>query len=388
LVLGLFVFVAHTNETLIPCISAQVLLFCSSKSNKMKKATLTVFFTYLFISLCAQRVDLDRFNFTVSYRDFPDEPLPPAYKTFNVRIEAAPSLGLGYTTSSLENMINIEGMKKVTGTGHVTILCILDDIVFEKGGTKERVDVRKDRQGVESRRSYFSSEMVYSFSARASVYDYKGNTILSNYILSSRDDRRMYKTPEYANPVEVANYCNNNILEIKSNLAKQLVNGAVSNLNATLNTRYGYTIQRVNDIFWILNNKKHPEYAEHQKAWNNFKNAVVMINANEPLDKVREKMKPVIDYFEKLKTVYTASDKEGRKLRYASYYNLAKIYLYLDDPASAMKEADALAMNDYDESDGRNLRVVAERLDEQLKKNNASTRHFAVNSDKYEPPVK
>jgi hypothetical protein len=342
----------------------------------------------IFASVFAQRVDLDRFNFTASFRDFPDEPLPNEYKTYNIRIEASPSLGLGYSASNLENLINIEGLKKVTGTGHITIIAMLDDIVIEKTETKERVQVTKDKNNVEISKSFFSTEMTYSFSARATVYDYKGNTVVSNYILFDRESKRSYKTPEFSNPVDAANNFNNKALETKANLAKQLVNGAVSNLNSYLNTNYGYAIQKVNDIFWVLNNKKHPEYGEQQKAWNNFKNAIVLMNPDEPLDKVKEKLKPVIAYYDKVKTIYTGTDKEARKLRYASYYNLAKIYLYLDDPTSAMREADALAMNDFDESDGRNLRAVAENLDEQLKKNNASTRHFPVVISSFQPPVK
>lgn len=354
----------------------------------MKKLILVFSTLLIFASVFGQRVDLDRFNFTASYRDFPDEPLQNEYKTYNVRVEAAPSLGLGYSVVNLENLINIEGLKKVTGTGHVTIIAILDDIVIERTEAKERVQVTKDKQGIEIRKSYFATEMIYSFSARATVYDYKGNTVTSNYVLSDRENKRTYKTPEYSNPVDAANNFNNKILETKANLSKQLVNGAISNLNSYLNTNYGYAIQKVNDIFWVLNNKKHPEYSEQQKAWNNFKNAIILMNPDEPLDKVKEKLKPVIAYYEKVKNIYTASDKEGRKLRYASFYNLAKIYLYLDDPASAMREADALAMNDYDESDGRNLRAVAESLDEQLKKNNASSRHFPVVISSFQPPVK
>jgi len=354
----------------------------------MKKIIFSLFTFAFYITLFGQRVDLDRFNFTASYRDFPDDPLPVAYKTFNVRIEAAPSLGLGYTVASLENIVRIEGLKKVTGTGHVTILAILDDIIFEKSETKERIEIKKDKQGVEIRKSYFSMEMTYSFGARASVYDYKGNTVLSNYVLSEREDKKVYRTQEFANPIDALNSFNTKILEIKSNLAKQLVSGAISNLNGALNTRYGYSIQRVNDIFWVLNNKKHPEYGEQQKAWNNFKNAIILMNPDEALDMVKERMKPVIDYYEKVKKIYSGSDKEARKLRYASYYNLAKVYLYLDDPASAIREADALSMNDYDESDGRMLRSIAESLDEQLKKNNTSTRHFPVDIARYEPPVK
>ena len=84
----------------------------------MKKIILGLSIPFLCATIFAQRVDLDRFNFTATYRDFPDEPLPAPYKTFNVRIEAAPSLGLGYTSANLENIINIEGLKKVSGTGH------------------------------------------------------------------------------------------------------------------------------------------------------------------------------------------------------------------------------------------------------------------------------
>ena len=73
----------------------------------MKKPILVLCTSLLFVSAFAQRVDLDRFNFTASYRDFPNEPLPIEYKTYNVRIEASPSLGLGYTAANLENMINI-----------------------------------------------------------------------------------------------------------------------------------------------------------------------------------------------------------------------------------------------------------------------------------------
>jgi hypothetical protein len=362
--------------------------FVSQNPILMKKLILVLCISLLITSLFGQRVDLDRFNFTASYRDFPDEPLPMEYKTYNVRIEAVPSLGLGYSASNLENLIDIEGLKKVNGTGHITILAMLDDIVIEKTETKERIQITKDKQNVEIRKSFFSTEMTYSFSARATIYDYKGNTVTSNYILFERETKRTYKTPEFSNPVDAANNFNNKILETKSNLAKQLVNGAISNLNSYLNTNYGYAIQKVNDIFWVLNNKKHPEYGEQQKAWNNFKNAIVLMNPDEPLDKVREKLKPVIAYYDKVKTIYSGSDKEARKLRYASYYNLAKIYLYLDDPMAAMREADALAMNDYDESDGRNLRAVAENLDEQLKKNNASTRHFPVVISSFQPPVK
>ncbi len=347
---------------------------------------LIAIFSILFIQ--AQRVDLDRFNFSVSYRDFPSDPLPGEFKTYNVRVEASPSLGMGYTAQNLSQEIQIEGLKNVEGTGHVTILLIMDDIIFEKTSTNERIHTSKDKQGNEIKKSYFSTALVYSFSARMSVYDYRGSTLINNRILFDRNSKRTYKTPESSSADEATGYFTGKSSEIRTSLARQMVTGVISQANDWLNTEYGFPVRRVNDILWILNNKRHRSYRDQQKAWMDFRNAIVYLNENESVSTAKEKLQPVITYFEKAKKQYTGSDKESRKMRYASYYNLAKIYIYLDEPEKAIVEADALAMNDYDERDGRTLRAVAEALAEKLRKNNASTRHFEVATAGFEPPVK
>jgi hypothetical protein len=353
----------------------------------MKKLFSLPGFILLISAVCAQRVDLDRFNFNVSYRDFPESPLPEAYKTYNVRLEASTSLGLGYSTQNLEDNIMIEGLRKVPGTGHITALLIMDDLVFERPETVERVETSKDKQGKEIKRSFFSTRLIYSFAARLSVYDYKGNTFVSNKILFDRSNRGAYKTPESNSTEEATTWYTNKFNDARSSIAGQVTATVVAQTNQWLNEQYGFPIRRVNDILWILNNRRHKAYADQQKAWSDFKNAIVLMNANEPLDKVKQKMKPVIDYFEKVKKEYTSFDKEDRKMRYASYYNLAKIYLYLDEPEKAMTEADALAMNDFDERDGKMLHDVAALLADKLQKNNADSRHFAVNVNEYASPV-
>lgn len=354
----------------------------------MKNYYLVLVFAFITSTITAQRVDLDKFNFSVSYRDFPVNPLPEDYKTYNVRIEASPSLGLGYTTQNMSNDFFIEGLKRVEGTGHITVLLMLDDIIFEKSEMKERVQTTKDKQGNEVKKSFFSTEMVYSFAARMSVYDYKGMTIENSKVLEDRSYKRTYKTPESNSEADASGYYANKSNEIRTTLAKQVAAGAINEAAQWLNNEYGFPVRRVNDILWILNNKRHSSYRDHQKAWNDFKSAIVMINENESLDAAKEKMQPVIAYFEKAKKQYNGTDKESRKMRYASYYNLAKIYLYLDEPEKAMVEADALSMNDYDEKDGRYLHAAAEALQDKLRKNNADTRHFIVKADSYESPLK
>ncbi len=353
----------------------------------MKKLVTFLALTLIISITYAQRVDLDRFNFTVSYRDFPENPLPGAYKTYNVRLEASPSLGLGLAAENLTNNIDIEGLKKVDGTGHITILLMLDDMVFEKPENIETIKTSRDKEGHEIKKSLFSTKMAYSFAARMSVYDYRGNTIVNNQVLFDRNNKRFYQTPEKNSPEEVSAYLNNKISEIRSNIVNQLALVIAAQANNQLNAQYGYPARRANDILWILNNKRHKSYRDHQKAWNQFKEAISLVNPNDPLDIVKKKMQPVIDYFEKVKKQYMTSSKEDRKMRYASYYNLAKIYLYLDEPEKAIIEADALAMNNFDERDGRALRQEAEFLENKLRKNNADTRHFAIDINGYASPL-
>ena len=112
----------------------------------------------------------------------------------------------------------------------------------------------------------------------------------------------------------------------------------------------------------------------------NTKQAMFQMNAEEPLDDVKKSLGPVIKYYESIKKKYSSNSKADRKMRYASYFNLAKIYYYLDEPDAAMREAGELSMNEYDEKDGKRLEAMATELKTILKLNKFHSRHFASKS--------
>ena len=51
----------------------------------------------------------------------------------------------------------------------------------------------------------------------------------------------------------------------------------------------------------IIGNKKHPEYEDHRKAFQQLTEVLFTMNANQSIEGVREQLKPVIDYFESIK---------------------------------------------------------------------------------------
>lgn len=108
--------------------------------------------------------------------------------------------------------------------------------------------------------------------------------------------------------------------------------------------------------------------------------------ANTSIEPAREQLKPVIEYFERIKTEYTSNSKHDRKLRYASYFNLAVLYYYLDDPQKMMKEANCLVLNDYDTRDGKALEYSATGLKNLFQQANIYTRHFSIDTNTFKGP--
>ena len=104
------------------------------------------------------------------------------------------------------------------------------------------------------------------------------------------------------------------------------------------------------------------------------------------MEGVREELKPAIDYFESIKRKYPSTSKHDRKLRYASYYNLAVLYYYLDDPQAMQKEANALILNDYDAKDGRALANTALYLKNLFMETKLNSRHFAIDTTRFTGP--
>src|SRR3954467_3834952 len=130
----------------------------------------------------AQKVDLDRYNFQGSYRSLPKTPLDASYKTYSIRIEATSSVKDGYSESSMRDGIHIDGMKKLPENGHISVYALFDDVMIEKTDVKERIEEKKDKEGkITSKTSYYYVEVGYSFAGRASITDYKGATLVSNW---------------------------------------------------------------------------------------------------------------------------------------------------------------------------------------------------------------
>jgi hypothetical protein len=356
------------------------------KSSLLKKLYL---FALLLLSgpLFAQKnVDLDRFRFSVQYRDLPQMPVDSTYRTYHVEVETTQAMQYLIREMTPERSVLIEGWKKLSEDGHIGIQIKLGDLLPESFSIKERTEPIKGANGViTGNRTLYRQEVVYTFSANAVITDYKGLHIMDQE-LAGRQYKKVYRSPEFPVKQLAEGYFMVNSLSLTRDLFRSSVNEAMHSLSTRLSDNFGFREVSSNDFIWIIDSRKNAEYEANRKAAQLTTEVLFSLTANESSENIREKLKPAIDYYERMKSRYTSSSKHDRKIRYASYFNLAVIYYYLDDPMAMLKEAKGLELNDYDAKDARGFVQTATWLKNLFEKNNIYTRHFTINPNNFRGP--
>ena len=336
----------------------------SYKPTKMQKVLTLFLIISLFTTskLLSQRANLDREYFQVSYVELPTVPILDNSKR---------------TFTSSSRTIFLEGFSRVAKNGTL-------DFQFNFHGTKiGDVDIKKnkheekDKEGNITSTTYtYDVNCSYSSSATVSVNNADSGEN-SSFSLTEGDD---YSKTGFKSYSKASDYYNNNRYNIRDKYRTKHRNSMISQTNSRINRIYGYTPLTLSQSqhFWIIATKKHPEFAKHQEASEALKMIFSKMEHDKPVANLLVEVQPWIDYFNDVATRFNEDDKQHKKVRYASYYNIAKIYLNLDLPENVKEYADKLTENDYDKKDGKRLNSSAEKLINDFTVNQISTRHFEV----------
>lgn len=334
---------------------------------------------FAFQSSDAQKVDLDRYWYSTSSRSLPTNPLPQGSRTYRIEVTNSSIISGIYSNEALKNNLAIDGFKNTEPKAHLNISLFFADLNFEKTGINERKEEIKDKAGkVTGQKSYYSAWGHYRFGVDVYVKD-SSLGVLDHWQPVSTNSVLTYTSSEFGSQAEAANYFNNNVGEIKRNLAKSNTDNALVTIKNSLKTKYGYPVTTYRDFLWILDSKKHDEYKKHQEMWDLLKSITVKINGAENIsESVKNELKPVIEYFTSLRTKYASDEKSDKKFRHCSFYTIAKIHLLLDSPEEALKEADLLVANGFDVKDADLLKREANGMMERFKKNGVTSTHFPI----------
>lgn len=344
----------------------------------IKNTFITLLLISCFSGLTAQRLDLDKYSFIYSYRLLPNIALDKSYLSYTVNISKANELG-SLAGQSDTSKITIAGRKKVPSRAHFIVDINLDKVIFGKAEIKNKVEVTKDKDGKEtSRKTLYYVEFRYSFEATAVVNDYK-NVKLASYKISSRDDAKVYKSNAFESSKAASDIYNNQTKEISANIITEEIKNAYASFNASLNKDFGIIARQTKVHLWTLGSSKHPEYQAWKDACALVKSVLENITADSIPKVSNSQVNFAIDYFAGIASKYQNSeDKAERKLRYGSFYNLATIYLCLEQFDMAKENAQKIVENDFDVKDGNELTQEVNTIKSRLDKHQMTTQHFTL----------
>ena len=344
----------------------------------------------------APKVDLDRFSVFAEYQQLPIYNIPLEDRVYNVYTEIADNIGYRPDAQSITNEIIIHGLKFSDDRPTVTVNIRMEDFIEKNVSISNRLVEEKNKEGkvVKSYRLY---KAISSYTGKSNVNVATTFTITQETKPDQKENNnRFLSTSSTKTANGEASFTVSQSFSIESkeftssyeaekdyklnkyNNYKTQLNSYVSylqtNVNKHLNSKFGFQPFSERFILWILDSKE--EEGQIQKdAIEAVKTIFSEMKATTPIAETEEKLQGLIAYFESLKTKYPNDDKGSKKIRYSAYFNLGKIYYFLDQPEKAIKEGQGLIENGYDKKDGEEIIKDSEKLMEEFKEKGFTSRH-------------
>ncbi len=334
----------------------------------------TITFIYLLaFSLQSSALDLDRENISVSYLQLPTHPMVNIQdRTYSVLYNSA------YFEQEFQDIIesnfHIEGFQRLYSNATLLVDFQFDEIEVLSTEVLENSRRVKDTDGKSHLEYYYIPVLQYKTYAK--VYVSYANGESKTYKFGSRSQK--YTGAEKYSTSEANRALSNDLHQIIHDLFSQFVIDTVRDVDSNLSEKHGYRAIDTTDYLLILDSKRYPEYKDYKRYYSLTNRLFKQMSPFENLQPIKNEIQVVINFLERIPESYTSTKKDNVKMRYASYYNLAKIYYYLDDLDQAIYYYQKVIENDYHEGQSkRNIKAI-EKLKDLFSVNQVNSRHFPI----------
>jgi len=329
------------------------------------------------ITLNAQKnVNVDNYRFNYKERDMPLHPLEPRSFYYATKITMPGSIRNLIDEEQLYDNLKIQGQRltEEPKEDDLLVTVVMGNFNIKSSDVVTRVVENKDKDGkVTSKNYYYSVVVAYTFDSE--MIGTKGEKEVIRRRIYSLNSNMSYKTNEFNSSKAASDYWNNNRENLKENLIKELVSNSISESSKALTLNFGFPVNQKSNLIKTINEKKHPENLDLRAKADALKNRLEALDGTIPM--TEEEISDIIEYFKGIPTRYTDPKlKADVRLRYVAYYNLCKIYLFLDQPEKVREYADAITANGHDKKDGERMNKEAIKLIQRFRNSDIKTRQF------------
>lgn len=155
----------------------------------------------------------------------------------------------------------------------------------------------------------------------------------------------------------------------------------VTATNYRANLAFGFAGITNKTKLWMPSSTSNVEYDNFLEKCQLTKAVFGSLKYTDSPKDVLNRLAPAISYLDSIPKLYSEDSKGHKKMRYAAYYDLMKIYFYAEDFAKAESYANLLITNDYDGKDGKKMLEDIKEKKVFWEANKISSSHIAVKGE-------
>lgn len=314
----------------------------------------------------AQSTDLDRSYFSTKEVRLPQKFTENDKRTYSVNISQNIT---GVSVNATDIYLN--GFSRVDNNATYAFdLQLSQPIQYSAPEVIHRQEVNKDKSGnVTSTRNFY--KVIQKIEAT-------GKSYLNGEHYSTFRHSESFSTAEYATSAVARENFMVQKMTWEDNFKNAFQKEIYSQTNGHINKELGFSMRKSDVNLWLLGSEKHPEFTNHKAALEKIKEAFSKVEFNKlPADLMTD-LSPAISIFDTQIKNFADDNKKNKKVRYAAYYNLMKIYFHAEDLVNAEKYAQLLITNDYDKKDGKEMLESIAVRKKLMDVNKTNTTHFEV----------
>lgn len=312
----------------------------------------------------AQKIDIDKKWLNLNVYALPTKDVDTSLHTVSYQFNGEyvlPGWGID-PIQAKKSYCRIAGYQTVESGGDFHLEINLLPIQFLDSRVDKRTTVSKDQSGRQTTTTYYQEVHTYNYNYNWKLMDKNGSVVSKGIFDGCSSGVVKFTGKESTDSKAVYASFNNNRVQTRLNIASDAIWNSMAAMHSALSSNFGYVCTSERFGIWVLDTKDHPEYETMKTHQETLKALFAKLRCSDVSAEEMEAIKPSIDYYNSIPQKYTADEKADKKLRYAAYFNLANIYLRLDDVANVKKYANLIIENDYDKKEGKEFIQDAENL--------------------------
>lgn len=299
------------------------------------------------LTISAQKVDLDKKVIAIKRTSFPISPMLFKHQSYNVTISEKNGFFKAHSLNmnDYKSRINLQGFKKLSAKGDFKIDVVVSPTVEEVNQRQTKSTKAKDGQSITK---YYHLLVLYvPIEIRFLDPD---QVVIHSYPFPSSNFKSTWKSAEYSNSSELANFLKDNWSSILNNEVQRHLDNVFGEINKDINTTYGISQITEHVTMYRLDSKAHPEYVEYDKHMKLLEAKFESISPGSDPEELKKALQPSFDYFEQIVAKSKTDDKHQFELKKYSLINLIQGYFYsnqFDLYEKKLKELEAIGGKGY-----------------------------------------